>query len=119
MPHCLEAVPDIEWRSHQDWHLAERLAAEESEQDRNEQYDNDEALAKALATEDQTFHSQEDEGEDYHAALALNRALRAEDEEMSFRNLLVSAPLESSQFGSRKRNLGLIFKRKTNVEAKP
>lgn len=90
-PHCLQLVPEYLFQSHQDQHLAERLVAEEFEQQRHEQ-DNDDALARALALgPTEVGHIYVDnEDEDYLMALALNREFRTEEEERSFRNVQVA-----------------------------
>src|SRR5277367_1283917 len=91
-PHCLQIVPDHLFLSHQDEHLAERLAAEEFEQNyQNDPTTTDEALARALA--DQAAETESlgfaDEDVDYQIAIALNREFRTEEEERSFRNVHV------------------------------
>ena len=86
-PHCLEIVPDRLFESHQDQHIAERLAAEEWEAEKNIR--SDETLAQALAfrdNDDGALHL-EDEDVDYQLALALNREFRTEEEERSFRDI--------------------------------
>jgi len=90
-PHCLQIVPDHLFLSHQDEHLAERLAAEEFEQHHNDPTITDEALARALADEGAKTESLglADEDIDYQMALALNREFRTEEEESSFRNVQV------------------------------
>jgi hypothetical protein len=91
-PHCLQVVPDHLFLSHQDEHLAERLAAEEYEQQHeNDPTATDEALARALADQGADTESLgfADEDVDYQMALALNREFRTEEEERSFRNVQV------------------------------
>jgi hypothetical protein len=88
-PHCLEIVPDHLFDSHQDHHIAERLAAEEFERQRNEQ-NSDALLARAIANgrESETFgFGREDD--DFQLALALNREFRDEEEQRSFRQVQV------------------------------
>jgi len=90
--HCLQIVPDELFLSHQDQHLAERLAAEEYEQHhQNDPTATDEALARALADQGAETESLglADEDVDYQVALALNREFRTEEEERSFRNIQV------------------------------
>ena len=89
-PHCLQIVPDHLFVSHQDQHLAERLAAQKFEQQhQNNPTTTDEALARALADEEPETESLglADEDVDYQMALALNREFRTEEEERSFRNV--------------------------------
>ena len=91
-PYCLQIIPDHLFLSHQDQHLAERLAAEEFEQQhQNNPTTTDEALARALADEEPETESLglADEDVDYQMALALNREFRTEEEERSFRNVQV------------------------------
>jgi hypothetical protein len=91
-PYCLQIIPDHLFLSHQDQHLAERLAAEEFEQQhQNNPTATDEALARALADEEPETESLglADEDVDYQMALALNREFRTEEEERSFRNVEV------------------------------
>jgi len=95
-PHCLEFVPDDEFQLHQDRHLAERLAAEEFEQNQSVAHE-DEVLAHALADNSNRNGIEsiiQDGGlferDDYGIALDLNRRFRLEEEEVSFRNLQVT-----------------------------
>jgi hypothetical protein len=88
-PHCLEIVPDHLFDSHQDQHIAERLAAEEFEQHRNEQ-NADAQLARAIANnEESEAFSAGGEDDDFQLALALNREFRNEEEQRSFRQVQV------------------------------
>ena len=92
-PHCLQIVPAHLFLSHQDQHLAERLAAEEFEQHhQNDTTATDEALARALADDsaEADSFSLADEDVDYQMALALSRELTTEVEERSFRNVQVA-----------------------------
>jgi len=98
-PHCLEFVPDDEFELHQDRHLAERLAAEEFEQNRSLVLE-DEILAHALAdhsdgngVDSTTQNASVFEEHDYEVARDLNTRFRMEEEEASFRNLQVSSAL--------------------------
>lgn len=89
-PHCLQVIPEHLFQSHQDQHFAERLTAEEFEQQHREQND-DEALARAIAVEttgDEATAFDNNDG-DYLMALALNREFRTEEEERSYRNVQV------------------------------
>jgi hypothetical protein len=89
-PHCLQVISEHLFRSHQDQHFAERLSAEEYEQQKCEQ-NNDEALAQAIAietTSDEATDFDSNDG-DYLMALALDREFRNEEEERSFRNVQV------------------------------
>ena len=84
-PHCLQIVPDHLFQSHQDEHFAERLAAEQFENQR-QNHDEDEAFARAIGHGgDFESSSGMDADSDYQLALALNREIRAEEEERSFR----------------------------------
>ncbi len=85
-PYCLQIVPDHLFQSHQDEHLAERLAAEEFENQRRNQHD-DVVLARAMANAVGVESSSRivDSHNDYKLALALNREIRAEEEERTFR----------------------------------
>ena len=88
-PYCLQIIPDKLFQSHQDQHIAERLAAEEFEQQHHRQ-NSDEALAQALgrSTPEESFLANDDNA-DYLMALALNREFRTEEEEHAFRNVQV------------------------------
>ena len=87
--HCLQLVPEHLFQSHQDEHLAERLAAQEFESQKQNQYD-DEALARAMANGGELESpSGMDADSDYQLALALNREIRADEEERSFRMVQV------------------------------
>lgn len=89
VPYCFEVVADLDWDFHQDQHLAERLAAEEFE-GRDKQYDDDKALACALAEEcDKSFYTQQSIDDDFQLALALRDEFLAEEEEQSFRDAQV------------------------------
>jgi hypothetical protein len=92
--HCLEIVPDHLFADHKDRHLAERLAAEEFEQ-QTRQRNQDEELAHQLQSDFSEDYpsSYGREDLDYQLALDLNRQYRDEEAERSFRlvqvNLLV------------------------------
>ena len=89
VPYCFEVVTDLDWDFHQDQHLAERLAAEEFE-GREEQYDEDRALACALAEEcDKSFYTQQSVDDDFQISLSLSNGFLAEGEESSFRSAQV------------------------------
>lgn len=88
-PHCLQLVPEHLFQTHQDEHLAERLATEEFESGRQNQ-NKDEALARAMALGGEPESSNMmDADSDYQLALALNREMRAEEEARSFRMVQV------------------------------
>jgi hypothetical protein len=89
-PYCLQIIPDHLFPSHQDEHTAERLAAEEFENQRRH-HDEDAVLARAMADSvEAESSSRMDPDNDYQLALALNREIRAEEEERSFRMVQVS-----------------------------
>ena len=88
-PHCLQSVPDHLFQSHQDQHVAERIAAEEYEQHRQTRTV-DLAVAKELGNDDITApYDVEAEDPDYQMALALNREFRQEEEQRFFRQVQV------------------------------
>ena len=92
-PYCLQDVPDQLYESHQDQHIAERLAAEDFEAFK-QQHD-DRAWDNTVANDpfDFTF-----EDRDMQLALALNREFRQEEEERSFRQVQVlSSTIESDR----------------------
>ena len=86
-PYCLQIVADHLFQSHQDEHLAERLAAEEFENQRRNQHADNVVLARAMANAVGVESSSRmvDSHNDYQLALALNREIRAEEEQRSFR----------------------------------
>lgn len=95
-PHCLQLIPSHLFQSHQDEHLAERLAAEEFE-NQTQTHDADEALARALYHAGNVPSSSTMEADsDYQLALAVNREIRAEEEEVSFRLVQVCPGLSRS-----------------------
>lgn len=97
--YCLQIVPEHLFQSHQDRHAAERLAAQEFEQQHHSR-NTDEALARALdrgLAEDESPNVN-DENNDYLLALALNREFRIEEEERSFRNVQVTQTPEVTHF---------------------
>jgi hypothetical protein len=93
-PHCLQTVPDELFQSHQDEHVAERLAAEEHERNRSRQFA-DAQFAQELASQGtQNGFSELDQQEieqdpDYQLALSLNRQFREEEEQRSYQSLQV------------------------------
>lgn len=87
-PHCLEIVPDHLFESHQDEHIAERLAAEEFERQRNHQIA-DAELARALAHNEGDVFNIGGEDDDFQLAVALNREFRNEEEQRFFRQVQV------------------------------
>jgi hypothetical protein len=100
-PYCLQIIPEHLFHSHQDRHVAERLAAEDFEQ-LQQSRNADEALARALAlvsAEDESSNVN-DKDNDYllALALALNREFRIEEEEHSFRNVQVNGTPKVTHF---------------------
>src|SRR5271170_2539524 len=89
-PHCLQIIPTHLFQSHQDQHLAERLAAEDFEQQQQVE-STDEELARSLAVQTSQHNGSfgDDENSDYEFALALNREFRTEEEERSWKNVQV------------------------------
>jgi len=117
-PHCLQLVPEHLLQAHQDQHLAERLFAEEFEQQKNAQV-GDAAMATAIAQNEVAASDSMDgdiEDSDYQFALALNRELREEEEQRFFRQVQVYP----CPFCIKLRNVNsaLKVKRKKNIAAK-
>lgn len=103
-PYCLQIVADHLFQSHQDEHLAERLAAEEFENQRRNQHE-DVVLTRAIANTvevDSSSRMDPDIDNDYQLALALNREIRAEEEQRSFRIVQVAHNYLHVSIGIRK-----------------
>ena len=107
-PHCLQMVPEYLFQIHQDYHVAERLAAEEAEQQQTQHFGaNADAAAEAVTI----AQNGDTEDSDYQFALALNREYREEEEQHFFRQMQVRSLTTgrhslTSETGSRCRKPG-------------
>lgn len=94
-PHCLQIVPEHLWMIHQDQHFAERLIAEEFEDNRlNEVH---QTLARGLTAKSANSEILENQGvdADYQLALALNQEVKIEGKQSWFPAIQVEAFLKS------------------------
>ena len=100
--HCMEIVPHQLLSVHRDQHLAERLAAEEFEQNMR-LYNEDIELARQL--ENNANEDGSKENADYQLALELSRQFRAEEEERSVRIILERGIGDESHEEEQRRNI--------------
>jgi hypothetical protein len=113
-PHCLQIIPDHLWTSHQNQHLAERLAAEEFEQNRKNEVD--QALVQVLAAESANCEPLQNQAEaDYEVALALDQEFRFEENQNSFHAVHVKASLKSSDRIRRANGKSKVKRKKTDL----
>lgn len=115
-PYCLQLVPEHLFQSHQDQHLAELLAAEEFEHQRQIQL-GDAAVATAIAKDEGMYSIASDtEDQDYRLALTLNREFRQKEEQQHFRQVQVVALFSITLSYIRNERLVLKTKKRKNIE---
>jgi len=115
-PYCLQLVPEHLFQTHQDQHLAELLAAEEFEYQRQIQL-GDAAVATAIAKDEATYSMASDtEDKDYQLALTLNREFRQKEEQQHFRQVQVLELFSLTLSYIRNERLVSKVKKRKNIE---